>query len=257
MITVRKLAGDEVPDALNLVKEVFFAEGNLGFSHQGAQSFLEFVSEHGASLSWFGAYERTLIGALGYDPDTCHISLLFVRSESQRRGTARKLAEALFDDADSKAIRRITVNAAVSAVPAYEAIGFESYGEERTKDGITSLPMEYLRGMEYLGKSVNVTVESPIGSLHPHYPDVQYPCNCGYVDEVLAETGEYQDAYVIGVNEPTDSFHGVVAAMVYRINDCHARWVITESKVYDRQEVIDTIGELEQYQETRIIWLGE
>ena len=254
MMTVRRLSGDEVLDALNLVREVFFAEGNLGYPREGAKAFLEFVSAKGEDLSWYGAYDGTLEGALGFTEDF-HIALLFVRKERQKSGIARQLFEALRKEARASACSRISVNAAVSAKGAYEALGFELCGEEETRDGITSVPMEYLMGTEYLGKTVTVTVDRPYGSLHPHYPDTEYPCNYGYVEDVLAADGEFQDAYIVGVYEPLERFTGVVCAIIYRRNDSEAKWVVSKTASYDRQEVIDAVGEVEQYFETRFVWL--
>ncbi|MBR3346612.1 MAG: hypothetical protein IKG37_05995, partial [Solobacterium sp.] len=78
MIAIRSLEQNEVYDALNLVKEVFFSEGNLGYSRQGAQSFLEFLSAKGELLEYLGAYDAALEGILAYTEDF-HIALLFVR----------------------------------------------------------------------------------------------------------------------------------------------------------------------------------
>ena len=256
MITIRKLDREEIYDALNLVKEVFFAEGNLGYPMEGAKAFLEFVSAKGELLDFLGAYDAALEGVLGYTEDY-HLALLFVRREYQNTGIAARLFQALKEEAKKHAVSRITVNAAESAAGFYEAVGFEAYGPKETRDGITSVPMEYLMGEEALGRSVTVTVDRPYGSLHPHYPDTEYPCNYGYVEEVLAADGEYQDAYIIGVYEPVDTFSGTVAAIVYRRNDCESKWVVTKDGTCDRQEVIDTIGVIEQYFDTRIIWLED
>ena len=58
MSMVRSLEGDECFDALNLVKEVFFESGNLGYSIEGAKSFLEFLSARGELLNYLGAFEE-------------------------------------------------------------------------------------------------------------------------------------------------------------------------------------------------------
>ena len=42
-----KIVGNDVHDALNLVREVFFWEGNLYLSLTAGNSFLEFLSLHG------------------------------------------------------------------------------------------------------------------------------------------------------------------------------------------------------------------
>ena len=254
MITFRRLEGEEIYDALNLVREVFFAEGNLGYPRQGAQAFLEFVSARGEQLTWYGAFDQTLVGALGRT-DEFHIALLFVRGENRKQGIARRLFEMMKAEARSSACARITVNAAVSARETYEALGFEACGEAETKDGISSIPMEYLLHSDNLGRTVTVTVDRPYGSLHPHYPDTEYPCNYGYVEDVLAADGEFQDAYIIGVYEPVETFTGVVIAIIYRRDDAESKWVVAKSKTYDRKEVIDAVGEVEQYFDTRIVWL--
>ncbi len=256
MMKIRKLDPEEIYDAQNLIKEVFFAEGNLGYPREGAKAFLEFVSAKGELLEYFGAYDTALEGVLGYTEDY-HLALLFVRREHQKTGIGLELFQAFKEEAKKHAVARITVNAAESAAGFYSAVGFEPYGPKETKDGITSVPMEYLMAEDALGRHVTVMVDRPYGSLHPHYPDTEYPCNYGYVEEVLAGDGEFQDAYVIGVYEPVETFSGVVAAVIYRRNDCESKWVVTQDGTCDRQEVIDTVGVIEQYFDTRIIWLED
>ena len=57
---------------------------------------------------------------------------------------------------------------------------------------------------------VTVTIDRPLGSCHPKYPDLYYPVNYGYVDGVIAPDGEGQDAYVLGITEPLSEFYGRV-----------------------------------------------
>ena len=103
MTEIRKLAGDEIYDALNLVREVFFAEGNLGYPREGAKAFLEFVSARGELLSWLGAYDGTLVGALGYTDDF-HLALLFVRKDLQKSGIGKRLFEEMKKEARACAV---------------------------------------------------------------------------------------------------------------------------------------------------------
>ena len=53
-----------------------------------------------------------------------------------------------------------------------------------------------------IGKIVTVTVDRPLGSSHPDYPDMIYPVNYGYVAGVRAPDGEEQDAYILGIDTP-------------------------------------------------------
>ena len=50
-----------------------------------------------------------------------------------------------------------------------------------------------------LNKFVTVTVDRPLGSFHPKYPDLYYPVNYGYIKGVMALDGEEQDAYILGI----------------------------------------------------------
>lgn len=41
-----------------------------------------------------------------------------------------------------------------------------------------------------IGKTVKVTVDRPLGSVHPKYKNIVYPVNYGYVDGIIAPDGE-------------------------------------------------------------------
>lgn len=49
-----------------------------------------------------------------------------------------------------------------------------------------------------LGKIVTVKVDRKLGSHHPEYPNIFYPINYGYIENVIAADGEEQDAYIMG-----------------------------------------------------------
>ena len=61
-----------------------------------------------------------------------------------------------------------------------------------------------------IGKIVTVTVDRPIGSYHPVHKNLYYPINYGYVKGIIAQDGEEQDAYVIGVDVPVKEYTGKV-----------------------------------------------
>lgn len=77
-----------------------------------------------------------------------------------------------------------------------------------------------------LGQSVTVTIDRPLGSRHPRHPDILYTVNYGFVAGVPAPDGEWQDAYVLGVDEPLESFCGVVIARIHQYDDVEEKWVV-------------------------------
>lgn len=59
-----------------------------------------------------------------------------------------------------------------------------------------------------LGNIVTVKVDRPLGTYHPRHKDLYYPINYGYIEGIIAGDGEEQDAYIIGVDHPVETFTG-------------------------------------------------
>lgn len=76
-----------------------------------------------------------------------------------------------------------------------------------------------------LGEVVTVTVDRKLGTAHPNHPEMIYPVNYGYIGGVFAPDGEEQDAYILGVDEPVDTFEGEIVAIIHRKNDIEDKWV--------------------------------
>ena len=66
---------------------------------------------------------------------------------------------------------------------------------------------------------VTVTVDRPLGSYHPEYPELYYPINYGYIKGTMSPDGEEQDAYILGVNKPVSEFTGKIVAIIRREDD--------------------------------------
>ena len=93
-----------------------------------------------------------------------------------------------------------------------------------------------------IGTYVKVTIDRPLGSRHPKYPDLYYPINYGYVEGVIAPDGEEQDAYVLGVNEPVNEFCGRVIAVIHRLNDVEDKWVVAPEGVkFSKEEILELL----------------
>ena len=102
--------------------------------------------------------------------------------------------------------------------------------------------------MSILGKTVTVTVDRPLGSRHPHFPNTRYPVNYGYIEGIMGGDGEPQDAYILGVSSPIDRFEGVVIAILHRLNDSEDKWVVAPEGCTATQEAIrKTLSFQEQY----------
>jgi len=97
----------------------------------------------------------------------------------------------------------------------------------------------------FLGQTVTVQIDRPLGSLHPQHGFV-YLLNYGYVPGVLAADGEELDAYVLGVFEAVDTFTGRCTAVIHRLNDDDDKLILVPN---GRDYTDDQISALVEFQE--------
>jgi inorganic pyrophosphatase len=97
-----------------------------------------------------------------------------------------------------------------------------------------------------IGDIVTVTVDRQLGTHHPKYNDIYYPVNYGYIKGITASDDEEQDAYILGVNKPIDSFTGKVIAVIHRLDDIEDKWVVASgNEIY----TVDDIKKAVEFQE--------
>ncbi len=70
--------------------------------------------------------------------------------------------------------------------------------------------------LSFLGKTVKVVVDRPLGSRHPP-AGFAYPVNYGFIPGVLAPDGEDLDAYLVGLPTPVAEETGLCIAIVHRL----------------------------------------
>lgn len=256
-MVIRYLNNDERSDALILAREVLFGEKG-SWSEEGAGKISSFLQEYTDGFAFLGAFKDKLEGILIHDADSLRIVFLAVREESRHERIAASLLGFMVERAKEMHLPRLRLNAAASACGFYEKCGFERAGETTDGDGFSFVPMEYLLQRDWLGKTVTVIVDRPYGSFHPHLPDVLYPVNYGYVKELAGGEGEFQDAYVIGPEEPVERFTGIVAGILYRREEDVSRWIVMNpAERIGRDRIISLIGFEEQYYDCRVIWADE
>ena len=99
-----------------------------------------------------------------------------------------------------------------------------------------------------IGKIVKGRIDRPLGSHHPHYPDMIYTVNYGSVDGVLAGDGEEQDVYVLGIDQPIETFEGKVIAVYHRFTDNEDKWIVSANgSDFSDEEILKAIHFAEQF----------
>ena len=151
MEEVRRLnTDDEVMAALELSRRVFDEFVGPDYSQEGRNTFYRVTEPDENIPRWqageymfYGAFDGEVIaGTAASRKDGSHIMLLFVDKAYHRRGIARALINALMENAPGG---KLTVNASPYAEEAYKRMGFVSMGDAVTRDGMTFIPMEYVK----------------------------------------------------------------------------------------------------------------
>lgn len=145
-----KLATNQLPQALGLVRRVFDEFEAPTYSPEGLETFYNCTSietmrecwRKGRVIMW-GAFEADRLCGVIALTDSSHVSLLFVDKTCQRQGVASKLFHLVLADCIRKKIKLVTVNAAVHAVAIYQRLGFVATDAPREQNGIHFVPMQY------------------------------------------------------------------------------------------------------------------
>ncbi len=107
-----------------------------------------------------------------------------------------------------------------------------------------------------LGRTVTVTVDRKLGTQHPEHKDITYTLNYGYVQDVLADDNEWQDAYIYGETLPLEVYEGQVVAVIHRLDDVEDKWVVADPGVrLTREQVWEATRFVEKYFTSEIICL--
>jgi inorganic diphosphatase len=105
----------------------------------------------------------------------------------------------------------------------------------------------------YLGKTVSISIDRPIGSVHPKHQDIVYPINYGFIPNVLGGDGENLDVYLLGVNKPVQEYTAKIIGIVHRENDVEDKLIAApEGVIFNQADIAEKIHFQEQYYKTHI-----
>jgi len=107
---------------------------------------------------------------------------------------------------------------------------------------------------QYLGKSVTVEIDRPVGFHHVTKGiHLHYTVNYGFLPGVIGGDGEEQDVYVLGVAEPLETFSGRIIGVVRRADDNEDKFVAApEGFVFTAKQIAEEICFVEKYFDSTI-----
>ncbi len=105
----------------------------------------------------------------------------------------------------------------------------------------------------YLGRTVLIEMDRPIGTPHPKHPEIIYPINYGYIPGVLGGDGEELDVYLLGVDIPVSIYTARIIAIVHRTDDVEDKLVAApEGKTYTAEEIAEAVFFQEQFHQSHM-----
>ena len=101
----------------------------------------------------------------------------------------------------------------------------------------------------YLGKTVTVVVDRPIGFHHVTKGiHLDYTINYGFLPGVTGGDGEEQDVYILGVSQPLESFTGRIIGAVRRKDDNEDKFVAAPEGIpFTSPPILEEIWFVEKY----------
>ena len=101
---------------------------------------------------------------------------------------------------------------------------------------------------DIIGRTVECTIDRPLGTAHPRSPKLIYKINYGYVNGVMGGDGAEQDIYLLGVDEPVKEATAEVIAVYHRLNDNEDKWIVAPHGLsFTREQILEQIEFQEKF----------
>lgn len=101
---------------------------------------------------------------------------------------------------------------------------------------------------DWLGKTVQVKIDRPLGSKHPKFPDLIYGLNYGYLPGEISEyDGEEIDVYIMGVDKKLVNYTGKVIAVIKRKSGDKEFKLVVAKKDYSVDEIKKAVDFQERF----------
>ncbi len=103
---------------------------------------------------------------------------------------------------------------------------------------------KYDTGKDFLGKTIDIVFDRPLGSKHPTHGNI-YPVNYGFVPDTKAGDDKEIDVYYLSSETPLQKITGKCIGYVHRYDDNEDKLIATDGEVL----AIDEIEQRLEFQE--------
>lgn len=106
---------------------------------------------------------------------------------------------------------------------------------------------------DYIGKMVSVEIDRALGTVHPKHVHIIYGVNYGFIPNTTSGDDEELDAYVLGVNEPVQTFKGECIAVIHRTAESDDKLIVVpEGQHFSDEQIRAATHFQEQYFQSEI-----
>ena len=106
---------------------------------------------------------------------------------------------------------------------------------------------------KYLGETVEIVIDRPLGSAHPQFPSLIYPVNYGYIPGTEGGDGEEIDVYLLGVGEAVETYSAKIIGVIHREDDAEDKLAAAPEGVrLNQAEIAEATWFQEKYYKTEI-----
>lgn len=93
------------------------------------------------------------------------------------------------------------------------------------------------QGKDFLGATIKVVFDRPLGSVHPKYPEMIYPVNYGYVPDTRAGDGDEIDVYYLSADRPLKTVAARCIGYVHRDDDNEDKLIASDGTRFSEAEI--------------------
>ncbi len=97
--------------------------------------------------------------------------------------------------------------------------------------------MPLSQGNDFLGKTISIKFDRPLGTRHPKHNDMIYPVNYGFVPNTKAGDGMEIDVYYLSSDQPLKETEAKCIGYVHRFDDNEDKLIATDGEVMTKEEI--------------------
>ncbi|MCD8015344.1 MAG: inorganic pyrophosphatase [Lachnospiraceae bacterium] len=100
----------------------------------------------------------------------------------------------------------------------------------------------------FLGKTVDIRIDRPMGSRHPRHLEMIYPINYGFIPNVYSGDDAKLDVYLPGVDVPVREYTASGIGIIYREDDVEDKLVAAPNGIrFSKEEIQTAVNFQEQF----------